>query len=321
MRKYILKLTAFVLALALPFALFIGAMFFVPDRFTGTLPGTLHYKIDLLQNTPGRRIIFAGGSASPYGIVCRDVEQATGRPTLCIGVTAYLGLDYYLKLLDRHARAGDTVVLMLENLLLRDVGTDYMVLWQAIGTDPDAWAAVPWAQWPGLTATAFRYGLQRIPEGWSPLRAGLRLARYDTETEMGPHDPDFGPRGDVTLPRTALLASGYNTQDLIYLHGGAASEKALKMLQRFIARMQGRGVQVLFAHAPLDALCLTSDQNQNAAYGAAVEAALGVPVLVPMEEAVMPGEYFYDSNNHLTSEGAALYTARLLPRLLAQLRE
>lgn len=319
MRRYFLKLAAFVLALCLPFALLLGSLFLVPDRFLPSLPGTLHYKIDLLQDTPGQRVIFAGGSAAPYGIDCAAVSAAAGRPALCVGVTAYLGLDYYLKLLDRHARAGDTVVLVLENLLLRDVGTDYLVLWQAIGTDPAAWAAVPSAQWPALAATAWRYAGQRLPDGWSPLHAGLHIQRYDAAQVLAERHPDFGPLGDVTALRTALLESGYNTQDTIYLYGGAVSDKALRSLQRAIGRWQRRGVTVLFAHAPLDELCLLSGPEQNAAYAAAAEQALGVPVLMPFAEAVLPGEYFYDSNNHLTSAGAALYTGRLLPRLLENL--
>ena len=33
--------------------------------------------------------------------------------------------------------------------MLRGTGVDYMVLWQACGTDPDAWACVPPQFWAG----------------------------------------------------------------------------------------------------------------------------------------------------------------------------
>ena len=320
MRKYFLKLAAFALALCIPFVLFLGVVPYVPDKLVGSLPDTLHYKIDLLHDTPGRRIIFTGGSAAPYGIDCAAVAAAADRPAICIGVTAYLGLGIYLNLLDTYAREGDTVVLMLENLLLRDVGTDYLVLWEAVATDREAWAALPPTLWPGMVATAWRYCREKMPEGWNPLRDGVYRTGYDyAPGEETWHHKDFGPLGDVTAQRTTLLEHGWNTEDPVFLDESVLSRKNLFLLQRFIGKMQERGVTVLFAHAPLDELCLTSTADQNAAYAAAAEQALGVPVLVPLTEAILPAEYFYDSNNHLTSAGAALYTERLLPRLLEHL--
>ena len=149
LRRWLLRLAAFLLALCVPFLLLLGCIGFVPETSQQSLLYTLHYKLDLLRDTPGDRILIAGGSASEYGVVCETVEQATGRPTLCAGVTAYLGVGMYLNMLDRYAREGDTVILMLEHLMLRGTGVDYMVLWQACGTDPDGiW---PSASRPGGT--------------------------------------------------------------------------------------------------------------------------------------------------------------------------
>lgn len=164
LRRWLLRLAAFLLALCVPFLLLLGCIGFVPETSQQSLLYTLHYKLDLLRDTPGDRILIAGGSASEYGVVCETVEQATGRPTLCAGVTAYLGVGMYLNMLDRYAREGDTVILMLEHLMLRGTGVDYMVLWQACGTDPDAWACVPPQFWPGAAASAGRYLAQRIPD-------------------------------------------------------------------------------------------------------------------------------------------------------------
>ena len=125
MRRWLLRLAAFMLALALPFAALIGFVGFVPETSQQSLLYTLHYKLDLLRDTPGDRILIVGGSASEYGVRCETIQQATGRPTLCAGVTAYLGADFYLNMMDRYAREGDTVILMMEHLLLRGTGVDY----------------------------------------------------------------------------------------------------------------------------------------------------------------------------------------------------
>ena len=108
MRRWLLRLAAFMLALALPFAALIGFVGFVPETSQQSLLYTLHYKLDLLRDTPGDRILIVGGSASEYGVRCETIQQATGRPTLCAGVTAYLGADFYLNMMERYAREGDT---------------------------------------------------------------------------------------------------------------------------------------------------------------------------------------------------------------------
>ena len=72
---------------------------------------------------------------------------------------------------------------------------------------------------------------------------------------------------------------------------------------------------VLFSHAPLNALCVTSDAAENEAYAREVRQELGLPVLVDYPDAIMDGVLFYDSNNHLNTEGAALYTQKLIEGL------
>lgn len=319
-RRYLVRLAAFLLALAVPFALLIGCIGFVPETSQQSLLYTLHYKLDLLRDTrgTGRRILIAGGSASEYGVDCAAIAEATGRPTYCVGVTAYLGLDIYLNMLDRYAEPGDTVILMLEHLLLRGAGVDYQVLWQACGTDPDAWACVPPSLWLGAAAGAGTYLASRWPDGWSPLPLqDLRLTRYDYPPGQTPHSDDFGPLGDVTLVRDNILEHGYNTQDPVTLNGGILDPAAVRSIRRFADAMADRGVQVLFTHAPLNALCVQSTQDDNLAYADAVRTALGLPVLVDYPAAIMPADLFYDSNNHLNTAGAAQYTAWLVESLAA----
>lgn len=321
MRRWLLRLAAFLLALALPFAALIGFVGFVPETSQQSLLYTLHYKLDLLRDTPGDRILIVGGSASEYGVRCETIQQATGRPTLCAGVTAYLGADFYLNMMDRYAREGDTVILMMEHLLLRGTGVDYTVLWQACGTDPDAWALVPPGLWMGAAASAGQYLAQRWPQGWNPLQSGLRWTSYDYPPGQTPHSENFGPLGDVTLERGNILEHGYNTQDLVALGADAPDPAILRRIRRFADEMADRGVQVLFSHAPLNALCVTSTAADNAAYADAVRQGLDLPVLVDYPFALMDAGYFYDSNNHLNSEGAALYTDALLDSLLPLLAQ
>lgn len=312
MKRYFVKITAFVLALMLPFAVMLTLLAGTPDKPKDSLVYSMHYKLDLLKETDSPRILIAGGSASEYGVICEEIANSTGRTTICLGVTVYIGLDIYLGMLDKYSVSGDTVILMMENGLLRYNMVNYDLLWSAIGTDPDVWAVVPLKLWPNLIRTSWRYYRDRVAENGSVFTNGWRPAVYD-----GYIGRDFGPWGDITLDRPqTLLASGYNTQDLIELNAWAPDPDSLERIAAFAKKMEERGVKVLFAHAPLDRLCVTSSDRYNRGYARAVEQGVNIPVIMPLENAIMPAEYFYDSNNHLTTPGAEIYTRTLIENLL-----
>ena len=215
MKRFAAKLLCMLLALALTLALWVAAILALPDRMQGTIAATMHTKADLLQDTAGQpRIIFAGGSSSPYGTVCRMVEEELGCTAINVGATAYLGLEFYLQLLEQHACEGDVIVLAPERTMLAENGTDYTLVWQAAGNDPDVWAAVPLSYLPGLFCASDDY-------------YRLRRGASDAQADVTYH-PDFGPLGDVTLQRETLLASGWDTQDPVRLeHGQGAPHQPL----------------------------------------------------------------------------------------------
>ena len=80
LRRWLLRLAAFLLALCVPFLLLLGCIGFVPETSQQSLLYTLHYKLDLLRDTPGDRILIAGGSASEYGVVCETVDRPPAAP-------------------------------------------------------------------------------------------------------------------------------------------------------------------------------------------------------------------------------------------------
>lgn len=305
MKRWFGKLLCLLLALALTVSGWLGFVLAQPDHMGGSIAATMRTKVRLLQDTQsgGPRILFAGGSSSPYGTVCRTAADATGYTALDVGATAYLGLDYYLALLGRYARAGDVIVLAPEHMMLEGPCVDYSLVWQAAGNDAEVWRTVPLSYLPGLFAAS---------------DDALRLRRETADKPDSGCRPDFGPLGDVTAPRETLLESGWNTQDPVYLDAGRFDPAMIEKINAFAARMEKRGARVYFAFAPLDEKAIQSSPAEVDAYAAAVTAALDIPVILTERQAILPARYFYDSNNHLTSEGAALNTQNLIDGLRAQ---
>lgn len=104
---------------------------------------------------------------------------------------------------------------------------------------------------------------------------------------------------------------------MVSLSADVLDQDNLRAIRTFADKMEQRGVTVLFSHAPLNALCVTSSTEENAGYAQAVREQLELPVLVDYPDAVMDADLFYDSNNHLNTEGTALYTQKLIDGLAA----
>ena len=304
MQRYLLKAAALLLAILLPFVCWFSYVYQIPDHRGDSIAATIRYKTDLLQTTPGPRVIFAGGSSSPYGTNCAMAADALERNAICVGATAYLGLPFYLKLLDRFAVPGDVIVLAPEHSLLQGEATNYSLIWEAAGQDLDVWKSVPLRYLPGLFSASVDYYQMKLDA----------LSRTPA-----PYHNGFGPLGDVTMERTPILEQGYNAQDPIHFAPDTLYGPSIQRINRFAKRMEARGVTVLFAFAPTDRLAVTSTEAETAAFAEAVADQLEIPVILPLDKALMDGEYFFNTNSHLTTAGAAINTENLITGILPHL--
>lgn len=301
--KYITKLVVFVLLVALPFGAYFAFVQSLPAQRQATIMGSVNYKINLLKNTPGPRLILAGGSSSPYATNCEYLAKTLNLNCINVGATAYLGIEFYLAMLQKHMQPKDIIVIGPEHSMLMGV-IHYSTVWSALENHPNVWEIIPSSYLPGLAKDYYRYAQLKLDA----------FSTYKPETHDLMH-PHFGPLGDVTLPRTPLLESGYNTQDPISLAPGIVNPKVVKLLNNFYARATQKNVQVFFAFAPVNTLAITSTKQEIAAFEEAIKTQLHMPIIVPLQNAILPFEYFYDSNNHLTTAGAAVYSAGLASAL------
>ena len=297
MARYIKKMLALAVAVALPFAIWIGVLLAIPDHRGGSIAATIRYKTDLLQSTEGPRVIFAGGSSSPYGTVCAEVAQQLDCNAICVGATAYLGLPFYLRMLEVYAEEGDVIVLAPEYSLLTGESTDYSLVWEGAGQDPDVWRCLPVSYLPGMFSSSVSY-----------LKLKLEALPYGA----GDYNEAFGPLGDVALYRESMLENGYVLGDPIDFSPERLYTENIERINRFAEKMERRKITVLFAFAPADRLAVVSDEEETADFAQRVEELLEIPVILPLSKAMMEGEYFYNSNNHLTTEGAQINTQNLI---------
>ena len=307
MKRFFLRLVCFFLALAaIPLGYYAYVQSF-PAMYRGSLMGSMSVRLNILRATEGARILVVGGSSVPYSIECETVAEATGTPCIAMGATAYLGMEYYLALLDGELHEGDLVILAPEFAMLQNA-VSYSTTWMAVENSPELLRKLPLSYWPGMIQTFYGYSRDKL---------GLyRSAGAPGET---PEEEfagfGFGPWGDVVRERSTLLESGYDRNNLLTIDESSLSENVVRAINAFCRRAEKAGATVLMTWAPFDELAFRGTKEDLAELEARIRGSVDAPYIGTLADCMLPGELFYDSNNHLTSEGARLRTQTLLDDL------
>lgn len=306
-KRFFVRLICFFLALlAIPVGYF-AAVQSLPAMFRGSLMGSVYVKQQLVQDTIGERILVVGGSSVPYSIQCEQVAEAAGMPCIALGATAYLGLEYYLALIDDELHPGDIVILAPEFAMLQNA-VSYSTTWMAVENSPSLLAALPVSYWPGMVSSYYTYSRQKLDL--------LRQKGAPTTTAQEQYAAfGFGPWGDIVTERESMLENGYDKNNILTLDDSSLSDDVVKAMRRFAKKAQKAGATVVLTWAPFDTLAYTGTAQQLEEFQTQLESRTGLPYVGRLTDCMLPAELFYDSNNHLTSEGAELRTRMLLDDL------
>ena len=306
-KRFFVRLICFFLALLAVPAGYFAAVQSLPAMFQGSLMGSVYVKQQLVQNTPGKRVLVVGGSSVPYSIQCEQVAEEAGMPCIAMGATAYLGLEYYLALIDGELHPGDIVVLAPEFAMLQNA-VSYSTTWMAVENSPSLLAALPVSYWPGMVSSYYTYSRQK-----------LDLLRQKGAPAATPQEQyaafGFGPWGDIVTERESMLESGYDKNNILTLDDSSLSDEVVKAVRRFAKQAQKAGATVVLTWAPFDELAYTGAAQQLEEFQTQLESRTGLPYIGRLADCMLSAELFYDSNNHLTTEGAALRTRMLLDDL------
>lgn len=142
----------------------------------------------------------------------------------------------------------------------------------------------------------------------------LSAADFD-EDGLPVETPSYNEYGDYCLyrPNAADDAPVYGLP-VDYTSEAFPAEQYLTPLNAVYRRFQQKGVTVLFDYAPRNrqAISAASTPEARAALESYLRRNLCVPVLGTLEGSLWPGRYLSGTDNHLSTEGAALRTRMVL---------
>ncbi len=158
-------------------------------------------------------------------------------------------------------------------------------------------------------------------EGMEPRSWELSPADFDEDGNPAV-SPSYNEYGDYILyrPNADDDAPVYGLP-VRYVPEAVPTKQFIEPLNRVYETFLEQGVRVYFTYAPRNRLAVSEDSTPEAraALDAHLREELCVPVISEIEDSLVSGVYLYGTDNHLSTEGVALRTERIIAELRAQL--
>lgn len=233
------------------------------------------------------RVLFVGGSGCLFTIDAELIGARLGKPAVNLCSQASIALEYFLAHARRHARPGDTVIIVPEHRVL-------------FRKEPQ----ISEDKWKYFTTWDRRHYFEHGLIGG--LRTLYRIPFRDLASAkqgVGPHEkrntvyPAYrlGPAGDMRLRMSITPTRLKNLEDLFVLPSPAADT----LVREMVSWANGRGVHV---YAVPEATSLAPEDypltNQLFALMKTWWSDRGVKLLVPYEDGRLPPDLFLDTAQH-----------------------
>lgn len=295
--------------------------------YAGTYYATFPDKFDrLLKLAPQRKIVLFSGSSTRFGYDSQMIDEAfPDYAVVNMGVFAYTNAAPQLELILTCMGQGDILIHAPEfDAAQRQFCTNHRLdapFFNMVEGNYDLAAALDLRQYSGVFEALQEYLTARRDME----RRSYGLSPSDYDEDGNPVDtPSYNAYGDY-IPYRPNGQSPEPIYGLPVNYTVMAYPKAMYLvpLNEMYGRFLERGVRVYFTYAPRNCLAISEDSTYEARQelDRYFRENLSIPVLGTLEESLWSGIYLHGTDNHLSTEGVAIRTERIIGQLKAQLEQ
>lgn len=291
--------------------------------YSGGYQSTWADKYDYLSSLQGqKKLVLFSGSSARFGYDSTLLEAAFPEyKVVNMGVFAYTNALPQLDLIADFLEEGDILLLSPEfDAAKRQFCTTNSMdeaFFALMEADYDQVSLLDLRQYQSVLS-AFGSYLQ-IKSGMSARSYGISPADFD-EDGVATQTKSYNVQGDYILYRpdaeddTPIYGLGveYTVQAFPQSYLDSANAAWQPLLER--------GIRVYLTYSPRNSQAVSADTTPESIAGLDeyLRAGLCVQVISPLEQSLMPGRYFYGTDNHLSTNGVQLRTEQVIADLLAQ---
>ena len=294
--------------------------------YSGSYYDTFPDKYDrLLSLREEKKLVLFSGSSTRFGYDSGMLETGLpGYEVVNMGVFAYTNAYPQLMLILDCMQKGDILLVSPEFdaakrqfCTTNELDDDFFCM---VESNYDLAAGLDLRQYTGVLSALQSY--LQTKANLTPRSYDLSPAEFDEDGN--PVDtPSYNEYGDYCLyrPNAADDEPIYGLK-VEYRVEAFPKNLFIDSANRVYQQFLDAGVFVYMTYSPRNRLCISADSTPEArqALDAYFRENLIIPVISDLEDSLVPGRYLYGTDNHLSTEGAALRTRQVLEELKDQMQ-
>jgi len=306
-KKAITIIIVVVLLLTIPLSLVLVG-FCLPAQYGNTYYGVLPKMYEKLKSTEGKKIILVGNSAVAFGLDSELVESEIDGYSVCpFGLYGAIGTKAMMDLSRVNIGEGDIVILAPEQSsqsMSLYFNSEYM--WNAVEGD---------------------FGMLKYIKNSDQMAGGFisyvgRKYNYYINGAPNPKDvyasSSFDENCKMIYDRPYnQLPLGYDAMSRISYDTQIFSSDFTDYLNDYSNFVSSRGATLLYGFAPVNAMGIalgTTEEDIDEFYNY-IDGLLNCEILGNPNDYIFDKDWFYDSNVHMNTAGAVVYTRQLIKDL------
>lgn len=295
----------------------------VAPVYSGNYFATFADKVDWLESiSDQKKIVFFCGSSARFGYDSTRFVAAFPQYNVAnMGAFAYSNMRPQAEIIANYLREGDIVISSPELDAIDEQFCSELAFdgWTfcLMEANYDMLAGIDLGEYTGIFGSFYEY---------NAVRRTMQTTSYDDSPSYYKEDgsrsdmSSYNKYGDYVVFRetndSSLPLSG---DKKAYFNPDHIDESDWAGLNYAYDLFESRGADVYFAYSVRSELGLSDDTTEESisALEEAVKTHLDVPVLNGAHDAIMDPKYFFDTDNHLNTDGAALHSLKTIEQLKA----
>lgn len=302
MKKFIFKVCTFCGIFTISaFCLICFDYFVIGNQHLGNYEASLIDKFERLQSINEPKIILIGNSNVCFGINSEKIEEAFGMPVVDMGLHGGLGNAFLENMVKLGVSEGDIVIVCHSSFGDDDTIPDTALAWITIEMHKDLWSLIRMKDWLSMARSYPDYFKNSI------------IYWHNGSKDNIPNDETcysrsaFNKYGDIEKRsnNTYIFESGDVTVPII-------TDVCINRMNRLNKYVERHGATLLVAGYPIGAGEFTPSPELFDKYEAELREKLDCEVISHYRDYFIPYDLFYNTQLHLSKEGADIRTLQLI---------
>ena len=295
---FLMKLLCVLIALVF----FMGVIIMPQYRYAYT--ASLCDKMERLKSIDEPKIVLISNSNLSFGINSEILEEAFDMPVVNMGLHGSMGNAFHEEMAKVNLHEGDIIVVAHTEYSDDDKITDPVTAWLAVENHPQLWQIIRPKDIPDMYFSFPTYAKRALT---------LWASKEGNEKDLGTVYSRFAfnEYGDVAFERKT---SRYTFTEKS-VHVPSINEICTNRLNELNQYVSDRGASLVIAAYPIAYGEYTPPAEEYVQFQTKLQEALDCPVISDYRDYFIDYDYFYDTEYHLTNEGADLRTRQLVDDL------